>query len=80
MQAENLKYGGPILRDWVLQVLNALSVLEEIPVSLKMGIITPVYKGGGKDPLNTNNYRGVTVPSVFAKVLVYLGGTINLLG
>ena len=40
-----------------------------IPVFLKMGIITPVYKGGGKDPLDTNNYRGVTVTSVFAKVL-----------
>ena len=69
MQAEHLKYGGPILRDWILQVCNAISVLEEVPVFLKMGIITPVYKGGGKDPLDTNNYRGVTVTSVFAKVL-----------
>ena len=49
--------------------MSAISVLEEVPVFLKMGIITPVYKGGGKDPLDTNNYRGVTVTSVFAKVL-----------
>ena len=69
VQAEHLKYGGPILRDWILHVCNAISVLEEVPVFLKMGIITPVYKGGGKDPLDTNNYRGVTVTSVFAKVL-----------
>ena len=69
VQAEHLKYGGPILRDWILHVCNAISVLEEVPVFLKMGIITPVYKGGGKDPLDTNNYRGVTVTSVLAKVL-----------
>ena len=69
VQAEHLKYGGPILRDWILHVCNAISVLEEVPVFLKMGIITPVYKGGVKDPLDTNNYRGVTVTSVFAKVL-----------
>ena len=36
---------------------------------LKIVIITPVYKGGGKDPLDTNSYRGVTLTSVLVKVL-----------
>ena len=35
VQAEHLKYGGPILRDWILHVCNAISVLEEVPVSSK---------------------------------------------
>lgn len=26
-----------------------------------LGCITPIYKGGGKDPLLTNSYRGITV-------------------
>ena len=43
--------------------------MESIPNSLKTGIITPVYKGCGKDPLDTNSYRGVTLTSVLAKVL-----------
>ena len=69
VQSEHLKFGGPTLRDWVLQICNAIVEAESIPRSLKTGIITPVYKGGGKDPLSTNSYRGITLTSVLAKVL-----------
>ena len=50
LRAEYLKYGGPMFRDWILQVCNAIVDVESIPNSLKTGIITPVYKGCGKDP------------------------------
>ena len=69
VQAEHIKYGGLILRNWILQICNAIVELECVPASLKIGIITPVYKGGGKDPLDTNSHRGITITSVFAKVL-----------
>ena len=69
VQAEHLKYGGPILRDWILQICNAITELEHVPDFLKTGIITPLYKGGGKDPLDTHSYRGVTLTSVLAKGL-----------
>ena len=69
LQAEHLKYGGPILRRWIEQICNSIADLESVPDSLKTGIIIPVYKGGGKDPLDTNNYRGITLTSVLAKVL-----------
>ena len=69
IKAEHLKYGGPTLQDWVLQICNAIVEAENIPKSLKTGIITPVYKESGKDPLNTNSYRGITLTSVLAKVL-----------
>ena len=44
---------------------------------LKIGIVVLVYKGGGgggggvrgKDPLDINSYRGITLTSVLAKVL-----------
>jgi hypothetical protein len=69
VQAEHLKCGGLILRDWILQICNAITELEHVPDSLKIGIITPLYKGGGKDPLDTHSYRGITLTSVLAKVL-----------
>ena len=31
VQADHSKYGGPILRDWILQVCNAIAVFEEVP-------------------------------------------------
>ena len=46
--------------------------MEEIPPSFKLGSICPVYKGGGKDPLITANSRGITMNSMFSKVLQIL--------
>ena len=45
------------------------SLSLNVPVSLKLGIITPLYKGGGKDPLETNSYQVITLSPVLAKVL-----------
>ena len=46
--------------------------LEVIPDVLKRGIIVPVYKGGGRDPLKTDSYRGITLASMISKVLEFL--------
>ena len=70
--AEHLKYGGQPLHTWLLKILNCIVKLEVIPDMFKYGSITPVYKGGGKDPLDKNSYRGITVTSVLAKLLEYL--------
>ena len=43
IKAEHLKYGGPTLWDWVLQICNAIIEAESIIKSLKTGTITPVY-------------------------------------
>ena len=32
----------------------------------------PVYKGGGKDPMDVNSYRGVALTTVVGKVLKFL--------
>ena len=38
VQAEHLKYGGPILRDWILQICNAITELEHVYLtSSKLG-------------------------------------------
>ena len=68
VQPEHLKYGGAALSLWIKQVANAIIELESIPQSLKLGIVIPLYKGSGKDPLDTSSYRGITVSPVLAKV------------
>ena len=69
LMAEHVKYGGKLIITWLTEILNAIVDAEEIPSCLKRGITVPVYKGGGKDPLNVNSYRGITINSVISKVL-----------
>ena len=57
-----------------------------IPLVLKTGVTIAVYKGGGKDPLDVQSYRGISLNSVISKILerlildhlepVYSGGGI----
>ena len=63
--AEHLRYGGGSIITWLTEILNSVLDVE----SLKT---IPVYKGGGKDPLDVNSYRGITLNSVISKVLELL--------
>ena len=49
---------------------SAISIcqLECIPQCFNDGVIIPVFKGKGKDPLQTKSYRGIFLTSVLAKV------------
>ena len=66
---EHLKFGEQAVLTWLLKILNDVIELEVIPDMLKCGSIISVYKRGGKDPLDKNSYRGITVVSILAKVL-----------
>ena len=59
--AEHLKHGGPVLTLWLKRIFNTIIHLEQIPSSFKLGMIVPVHKGKGHDPLICNNYRGITL-------------------
>ena len=72
LQAEHFKYGGNSLVLWIQQVCNAIVELEAIPNVLKMGVVNPIYKGNGRDPLDTNSYRGITLSPVLSKTLELL--------
>ncbi len=72
LQPEHLKHGGEALKIWVRQICNSIIELEVIPDVLKLGVICPVYKDNGKDPLDTNSYRGITLTPVLSKVLELL--------
>ena len=53
---------------WLCKIFNAIANLEAIPLLFKEGILKPIYKGKGKDPLVPTSYRGIiTLTSVIAK-------------
>ena len=72
LTAEHLHYAGQPIIIWLTGLLNLIIELELIPPSLKQGITIPVFKGGGKDPLNVNSYRGITLNSVISKIMELL--------
>ena len=67
LNSEHLLYGGTAVTLWLKKIFNTIISLEEIPSCLKEGVVVPIYKGKGKDPLSTSSYRGITLSSVIAK-------------
>ena len=55
-----------------MHICNSIVELEGIPSTMKMGVLCPLYKGGGKDPLETGSYRGIALTSVWVKLLEIL--------
>ena len=72
LSPEHIRYCGPVCLNWLCKVYNSICDLEQIPDCFKHGIIVPAFKGKGKDPLLVNSYRGISLTSVFAKVLEIL--------
>ena len=72
LMAEHLKAGEEMVVIWLMNVLNTILELEVIPDVLKRGVVVPVYKGSGKDPLRVDSYQGVTLSLMVAKVLEFL--------
>ena len=66
--AEHIRYGGESLKVWILQVFNAIIISEDIPSCFKCATIVPIYKGKGKDPLDPNSYRGISLSPVLSKI------------
>ena len=65
---EHIIYGGDYLTLWLKKIFNEILHLEQIPSYLKESVIIPIYKGKGKDPLLTNNYRGISLSSIISKI------------
>ena len=72
LMAEHLLEAGEAVVKWLANIFNAIVSLEAIPDSLKCGTTVPVYKGGGRDPLRPDSYRGITLSSVVSKGLEML--------
>ena len=57
-----------ILLQELTTIINSLFAAGEIPDTLKLGILTPVYKRNGLN-IEAKNYRGITILPVITKVL-----------
>ena len=65
--SEHLKHGLPVIVPHLLTFYNTIIRTGEIPKAFKSGILHPIHKKG-KDPKSMDNYRGITVTSVFGKL------------
>ena len=54
-----------ILYKWIMQI-------SYVPVIFRRGVQIPLYKGKNTSTLNTDNFRGITLLSVFNKILEIL--------
>ena len=65
---EHAIHSVPIFKLWLKKFFNCIVSLEEIPPCLSSAIVVPIYKGKGRNPLLTSNYRGISLTSVIGKV------------
>ena len=72
LSPHHLLYSGPLVTNWICKMFNTILALEDIPAAFKRGIICPVYKGKGRDPLVQSSYRGITLTSVLAKTFEFV--------
>ena len=68
ISAEHVKFGGLSLAKMLMVIFNSIAHTEYIPINFKKGIIIPLFKGGNKDPTVTDNYRGITLKTIFTKM------------
>ena len=66
INSEVLKYGGNTLREKILCICNLSFNNNITPIEWKKNIIIPIPKKG--DRCNINNYRGITLMSIVAKI------------
>ena len=64
---EHVKFGGEMLLHCLRRLFNAIVLYEYVPLYFKRGIIVTLPKGD-KNTLYQDNYRGITLITVFAKL------------
>ena len=72
LMSEHLKAGGYVVITWLSEDPKSCRGFEVVPEVLKSGVIVPIYKGGRKDLLKVDSYRGITLTSMVSKVLDFL--------
>ena len=68
LTAENLIYGGQILKNYLKQLIDKSFELCIIPDNQKVGSLTPVFKNKGNKN-DAKNYRGITITPILSKVI-----------
>ena len=65
---EHLLHASPLVAQCIANIFNMIVENQTVPAILKGGLITPIYKKKNS-PKSPDNYRRITVTSVFNKVL-----------
>ena len=64
---EHVKYGGKLLAVYITRLFEMIIRFEYVPRMFKIGIIIPIPKGD-KNRWYMDNYRGITLTSILAKM------------
>ena len=64
---EHLIFGGITIISYLQNMVNYVFERKQVPVALKEGLVTPIFKKG--DNADPANYRGITVTTVVLKVI-----------
>lgn len=67
-----LKLGVEVLAAPIAHLCNVSFATGVMPAGLKVGRVTPVYKGNGKDRMDPASYRPVSILSPLSKVIEIL--------
>ena len=65
---EHINYGDNVLLRFLFDVINCIFKNGVIPDSLKVGLLTPIFKNKGEKTIS-KKYRGITVLPVIGKVI-----------
>ena len=65
---EHLAYGGFNLIRVLTMLFNWIREIEYIPINFRRGVQIPLYKGKNTFTLDVNNYRGITLLTIFNKL------------
>ena len=68
ISGEHLKNADTTLLQVLIQLVNTIQISRCIPVDMKCGVITPIYKGKG-DKNNPDCYRRITATSALGKLV-----------
>ena len=65
---EHVYYGGQEMLDIIKKLINDILLNHEVPISMKLGILNPIYKNKGSCR-ESQNYRGITITPVLTRIL-----------
>ncbi len=71
LMAEHLRLAPPSLLQYLAKLYTAMAAANHTPPELCCGDVITIAKKG-KDPLDMNNHRGITITSVLGKLLEHL--------
>ena len=69
---EHIHFSGRNFRKLLVDLYNAMLLKSYIPISMKVRIIIPLYKGGTKPKDNPDSYRAITLTSCVLKLFKLL--------